>query len=63
MAGHSSIILGLSWTDFIVLGSQLFGHASAENYEDILSVIFKCHKVGYIILCSSISIEIKKYLH
>ena len=33
MAGHSSVMLGWSWTDLSVLGSQLFEQASAESYE------------------------------
>ena len=28
MAGSSSVLLGWSWTDFSVLGCQLFGQAS-----------------------------------
>ena len=31
MAWHSSVMLGLSWTDFSVLGSQVLGQASAES--------------------------------
>ena len=31
MAGDSSAMLGWSWTDLSVLGSQLFGQASAES--------------------------------
>ena len=33
MAGHSLVMLGWSWTDLSVLGSQLFGQASAESCE------------------------------
>ena len=33
MAGHSSVMLGVSWTDLSVLGSQLFGQALAESCE------------------------------
>ena len=33
MAGHSSVMIGWSWTDLSVLGSQLFGQASAESCE------------------------------
>ena len=31
MAGYVSVMLGWSWTDLSVLGSQLFGQASAES--------------------------------
>ena len=31
MVGHSSVLLGWSWTDLSVLGSQLFEQASAES--------------------------------
>ena len=31
VAGNSSVMLGWSWTDLSVLGSQLFGQASAEQ--------------------------------
>ena len=33
MDGHSPVILGWSWTDLSVLGSQLFGQDSAESCE------------------------------
>ena len=40
MDGHSSVMLVWSWTDSSVLGSQLFGQASAEGYE-VYGVQFK----------------------
>ena len=34
MAWHNSVMLGWSWTDLSVFGSQFFGQASAETCED-----------------------------
>ena len=31
MAGYSLVMLGWTWTDLSILGSQLFGQASAES--------------------------------
>ena len=33
MAGDSSVIIGWSWTEVSVLGSQVFGQASMESCE------------------------------
>ena len=49
MAGQSSEMLGRSWTDLSVLGSQVFGQASAESYvgwSHVLSNIPSFYVIG-----------------
>ena len=46
MAGQSSVMFGLSWTEVSVLGSQVFGQASMDSCDQEVDL---CYKYLYLI--------------